>query len=351
MTSPSQPSARDNASLLSDAAALFEKKRFRPHRLFSGGHAQTLAAYAWPRPYRFRPAFNEKRLFEVGPGIQVLANCRWQDDKTQRPTILLSHGIEGSTASIYMIATADKAFRAGFNVIGVNYRNCGGTEHLTPTLYHGGLSGDLRAVIAELINRDKLTRIFLIGYSLGGNLVLKLAAEYGRQTPPEVKAICAISPSVNLRASADLISQRSNRIYERSFVRRLKRRIVAKQKLFPELYDLSRLPLVRSLRDFDEQFTAPAHGFANADDYYQKSSSIHVIDKIGVPTLIIHAQDDPFIPFAPLRNEKLDGNPNILLLDPERGGHVAFISSERNGDEDRFWAENRAIEFCRLSVA
>jgi predicted alpha/beta-fold hydrolase len=352
MTSPSQPSVRASASaFLSNAAGLFAKKRFTPHRLFSGGHAQTLAAYAWPRPYRFTTSADEKRLFEVGPGIKVLANCLWQEDKTQRPTVVLSHGIEGSTASVYMIATADKAFRAGFNVVGVNYRNCGGTEHLTPTLYHGGLSGDLRAVIAELVNRDKLPHIFLIGYSLGGNLVLKLAAEYGEQAPPEVKAICAISPSVNLRASADLISQRSNWLYERSFVRHLKRRIVAKQKLFPELYDLSRLSLVRSLRDFDEQYTAPSHGFANADDYYYKSSSIHVIEKIGVPTLIIHAQDDPFIPFAPLRNEKLAANPNILLLDPERGGHVAFISSERNGDEDRFWAENRAVEFCSLCVA
>jgi predicted alpha/beta-fold hydrolase len=337
-------------ALLVNAAESFARKHFQPHRVFRGGHAQTFAAFAWPRPYRFQSPVDEERIFQVDPRTKVLAHCRWQADPKLHPTIVLWHGIEGSTASVYMIATADKGFRAGFNVVRVNLRNCGGTEHLGPTFYHGGLSGDLRAVIDQLIHQDELPIIFAIGYSLGGNLVLKLAAEYGENPPNQVLAICAVSPSVNLRASSDLICKRSNWIYHRDFVRRLRHRVRVNHKLYPELYDLTNIELVRTLRDFDEHFTARMYGFANADDYYQKSSSIHVIDRIRIPTLIIHAQDDPFIPFAPLRNPFLDANPYILLLDPERGGHVAFISSGTNYDEDRFWAENRVIEFCRLAL-
>jgi predicted alpha/beta-fold hydrolase len=180
-------------------------------------------------------------------------------------------------------------------------------------------------------------------------MVLKLAGEYGESPPKEIVAVCAVSPSVDLSASGDLIGQRSNRIYERDFVRRLKNRINLKAKLYPEIYDVSEVHLIRTIREFDERFTAVAHGFANAADYYYKASSIRVIDRIRLPTLIIHAQDDPFIPFASLRHPSVAENPFILLLDPEHGGHVAFIAAEKHG-EDRFWAENRVIEFCRLAL-
>jgi predicted alpha/beta-fold hydrolase len=131
-------------------------------------------------------------------------------------------------------------------------------------------------------------------------------------------------------------------------MRRLKKRIRIKQKLFPRLYDLSKLSLVHTIRDFDEHFTAKAHGFSNAEDYYYRSSSVRVVGKIRIPTLIVHAQDDPFIPFTPLRDPGLAANPYILLMETKRGGHVAFISATKAG-EDRFWAENRAIEFCLLA--
>ena len=335
-------------SFLASAAAVFARKSFKAIRFFTGGHAQTLAAYAWPRRYRFQNPQDQERIFEIEENVKVLAHCRWQRDAAKRPTIVLWHGIEGSTASIYMIAMADKAFQAGFNVVRVNFRNCGGTEHLTPTLYHGGMSGDLRAVIKELIEKDGLKRIFPIGFSLGGNLVLKLAGEYGSNPPVEVVAVCAVSPSVDLKASTDSIMNRTNWIYHQDFVRRLKKRIKAKHKLFPQLYDLNRLLLVRTIRDFDEQFTAAAHGFTNAADYYHRSSSLRFIQEIRVATLIIHAEDDPFIPFTPLRDPVFTANPYILLLETERGGHVAFISAKKQG-EDRFWAENRTLEFCRLA--
>jgi predicted alpha/beta-fold hydrolase len=345
----SKLTAADAMALLSRAARLFERSPFKPHRLFRNGHAQTIAAYAWPRRFRFASERDEERLFEVAPGVKVLAHCRWQAKPVDHPTIVAWHGIEGSTSSNYMQATAEKGFRAGFNVIRVNFRNCGGTEHLTSTIYHGGLSADLRAVVKELIDKDKISRMLLVGFSLGGNLVLKLAGEYGDNPPAEVLAICAVSPSVDLTTSADLILKRSNWIYHQDFVRRLKKRIRTNHKLHPEVYDLTGLDEVRTLKEFDDRFTARAHGFANADDYYFRSSALRVIAQVRIPTLIIHAENDPFIPFAPLRDPAVANNPHLLLVGPKQGGHVAFISAEINGDYDRFWAENRVIEFCKLA--
>ncbi|MCU1263763.1 MAG: hypothetical protein JWM21_81 [Acidobacteria bacterium] len=332
---------------LAHISAIFAGKPFIPHRFFTSGHAQTLVAYAWPRRSRLQVK-DEERLFKIGPDVRLLAHCRWQSDRRAAPTLLLWHGMEGSTESVYMLAIAKKAFRDGFNVVRVNLRNCGGTEHLTPTLYHGGLSEDLAAITSQLIEHDGLRRIFMIGYSLGGNLVLKLAGEYAENPPPELIGICAVSPSVDLSASANAIDKRSNWIYHRDFLRRLRKRIYVKQKLYPHLYDVSKMKSVRTIRDFDENFTAVAHGFSGADEYYEKSSSIRLMDRIRIPTLIIHAQDDPFIPFAPLQSPAVADNPYILFLATKRGGHVAFVGEEPD-DEDRFWAENRAVEFCKLA--
>ena len=335
--------------LLSRVDLAFVKRPFRPHPWFKGGHAQTLAAYAWPRAYRYRSVADEERLFDTAPDVQVLAHCRWQATPTEHPTIILWHGIEGSSASTYMFGTAEKAFAFGFNVIRMNLRTCGNTEHLTSTIYHGGLTDDLREVVRQLIERDGLKRLFLIGFSLGGNMVLKLAGEYGDNIPDEVLAVCAVSPSIDLHASAELIVKRSNWIYHRDFVYRLKQRMRTKHKLFPDHYDISELGSVRTLREFDNRYTAKANGFLDADDYYSRASSLRVIDRIQVPTLIIHAQDDPFIPHHPLLDPAVTNNPYILLIDPERGGHVAFLSASAGEDPDVFWAENRVVEFCNLA--
>jgi predicted alpha/beta-fold hydrolase len=334
------------SNLLEQVACDFKSRPFVPHRIFKQGDAQTIAVHLWPG--RFRPRENprdEARLFQVEPGSQVLAYCRWQANRIEHATLVMWHGMEGSTASAYMLTTADKAFRAGFNVVRVNFRNCGGTEHLSPTLYHGGLSQDLRVVIDELIARDGLARIFIAGFSLGGNMVLKLAGEYGDHPPAEVKAVCTVSPSISMRASCDLLMRGRNWIYQQDFLRRLRMRIRVKEKLFPDLYDSTGLRRLRSIEQFDNRYIAPMFGFENADDYYAKASSLPVIRRIRIPTLMIHSQDDPFIPFAPLRDASIAANPYVLLIAPERGGHVAFMSA-KSGNEDRFWAENRVVEFC-----
>lgn len=334
-------------SLLEQIATKLTAKPFAPHRLLQQGDAQTIGAYLWPRRFRLRDhTGDEERLFQVEPGSQVLARCRWQAKPKDHPTLVIWHGMEGSTASAYMLTTAAKAFGAGFNVVRVNFRNCGGTEHLSPTLYHGGLSEDLRVVIAELIEQDQLTEFFIAGFSLGGNMVLKLAGEYGENPPPQLKAVCAVSPSIDLRASTNLMAKRRNWIYDQDFLRRLKNRIRVKEKLFPHLYDSTHLKDIRTMEQFDNRYVAPAFGFADANDYYAKASSLPYIRSICIPTLIIHAEDDPFIPFEPMRDPSIAANPYVLLLATERGGHVAFLSA--SSDEDRFWAESRLVEFFRL---
>lgn len=338
-------------TFLARVARSFANRPFKPHSLFQNGHAQTLAAFAWPRRRRFRSVNDEERVFQVAEDVQLLAHCRWQPNPKEHLTVVIWHGIEGSSASTYMLSTAHKAFRAGLNVIRMNLRSCGGTEHLTPTIYHGGLSDDLRVVVDQLITGDEVSRVVVVGFSLGGNQALKLAGEYGEHPPRQLLGVCAVSPSVDLSASADLIMKRSNWLYHRDFVRRLKNKVRSKQKLYPELYDISGLDVVRTIKEFDDRFTSQAHGFADADDYYQRASSLRVIDQIRVPTLIIHAEDDPFIPFAPLRDPAVTLNPYILLVAPKQGGHVAFVQSVRNGDPDRFWAENRVVEFCKLAEA
>jgi len=336
-------------AFLNEANRLFENHPFRPHSILSGPHAQTLAAYAWPRRQRLSHSVthDEERLFQVERDVQVLAKCRWQPDKEERSTLLIWHGMEGSIDSVYMWSTADKAFRAGFNVVRVNFRNCGGTEHLTPTLYHGGMTSDLAAVIEELISKDKLTKIFPVGFSLGGNLVLKLAGEYGDNAPAQIVAACVVSPSVDLLASTNAILKRSNWLYHKNFVRSAKRRIRVKNRVYPELYDVKALDRIKTIRDFDERFTSLANGFANAADYYYRASSIRIVDKIRIPTLLIHSKDDPFIPFPPLVENVFSKNRYLLLVATSRGGHVAFVSAASE-TEDRFWAENRVVEFCKL---
>ncbi|HEX8423169.1 MAG TPA: alpha/beta fold hydrolase [Pyrinomonadaceae bacterium] len=336
---------------LDEISDALRAKVFRPHPLFQSGHAQTLVAFAWPRRGRLRALQDdEERLFEVETGVRVLVRCRWHADRRAHPTLLLVHGLEGSSESIYMLSTALKAHRAGFNVLRLNIRTCGNTLHLTPTLYNSGMSQDLRALICELVGRDGLTDIFLGGFSLGGNMSLKLAGEYGANFPRELKGVAVVSPSVELAASAACIEQRANWIYQRKFIHSLKRRMRQAARLYPERYDAGGLRRIRTLREFDERYTAPHGGFRDANDYYARSSSLPLIPRIRVPTLIIHAQDDPFIPFASLRHPSVGANLSIILLAPEHGGHVGFVGDDheqRASGEDRFWAENRLIEFCR----
>jgi len=285
------------------------------------------------------------RLFEVEPGTQVRGDCHWQKTPQEHPTLVLLHGLEGSSDSAYMLGTAEKAWAAGFNVVRLNQRNCGGTEHLSPTLYHSGLSGDIRAVLLELIAKDRLWDLFAAGFSMGGNLVLKMAGEFGEAAPAEIRGFAAVAPSFDLAACADALAEPRNFVYEKHFVRRLKQRMRRKAGLFPERFPVDGMRDIRSVRDFDDAITARFCGFAGAADYYAQSSARRLLAKIRRPTLIIAAGNDPFVPVEAFADAALRANPEITLLTPAHGGHCAFIAQE--GGDERFWVEARIVEFCK----
>lgn len=332
-------------------ANVFRAKPFVPHRLARGPHAQTLVAGLKGKTNtRLNDEMRgyEERTFEVEPGASMLAHCRWQPERVDAPTLVLVHGLEGSSRSHYMRGTARKAFAEGFSVVCVNMRNCGDTEHLTHTLYHSGMSGDIRHVVEELAGRDGLGTIFVAGFSMGGNIVLKLAGEYGERPPRALAGVCAVSPSLDLSACAEQIERRENRIYMSSFMRSLRRRIRRKQRLHPNLYDVRGVRRVRTVREFDERYTAPHAGFRDAADYYARSSALPLVPRIRVPTFVLHAEDDPLIPASSFLDPSVNGNPDVLLVLTKCGGHVAFIADATVSGEDRFWAENRVVEFCRL---
>ena len=320
---------------------------FEPHPLLRNPHVMTLAAAFWPRGFPRLPRPTE-RLFEVEPGTKLLAQCHWQREPQRHPTLALVHGLEGSSQSLYMLGIADKAFAAGFNALRLNQRNCGGSERLTSTLYNSGLSGDYRAVLAELVDlsgRDALPEVFFAGYSMGGNLVLKMAGELGADAPRQLRGVCAVNPGLDLAACADAIAWPQNFLYEWNFIRGLKQRLRYKARLFPGRYPLDGLARVRTLREFDDTITAPAFGYRDAEDYYYRASALRVVGQIRIPTLIVAAQDDPFVPFASFRAPAIAANPHITFVAPPRGGHCSFISRFAGGE--RFWAEARVVEFCR----
>ncbi len=315
---------------------------FRPRRP-SGGHLQTIVGNFLSRENALPLA--EERLFQVEAEVQVLCQCHWQAEPTTRLTLLIVHGLEGSSESQYVIGTGSKAWNSGMNVVRMNMRNCGGTESLGPTLYNSSMSHDVGVVAQTLIAEEGLRKIALAGFSMGGNLVLKLLGEWGHQVPPEVIAGVGVSPAMDLAASADALHDPANRIYEWRFLRGLRKRVQRKAALYPGLYDLQYLQGLRSLRQFDDQITARYCGFDGAQDYYTRAASSNVLNRIAVPTLILHANDDPFIRVTPSTRDKLVDNPHITYVETEHGGHCAFLA-EPNGYDGR-WAERQAIAFLQ----
>jgi predicted alpha/beta-fold hydrolase len=318
---------------------------FIPHPFLKNSHLMTLCPRFMPRPRLLRDVPAEGRLFTVAPESQILGYCHWQHDRRNRPTLILVHGLEGCSESHYMRGIAGKAWHAGLNVVRLNQRNCGRTEHLTPTLYNNGMSGDVRAVLNELATKDGLRSIWLGGYSMGGNLVLLAAGQVGK-TQPALKGVVAVCPNIDPATCTAALMEPRNWPYNRYFVRRLKARFKRKLALFPGKYDPSSLATIRTLLDFDEAYTAPNGGYRSAANYYELTGARHVLGAIAVPTLIIAAQDDPFIPYRIFAVPPLQKNPHIRLVAPAHGGHCGFIQ-QRVPDEDRYWAENRLLDFVR----
>jgi predicted alpha/beta-fold hydrolase len=216
-------------------------------------------------------------------------------------------------------------------------RSCGGTESLSPTLYHSGLTGDLRAVVDQFASGQ----VYLVGFSMGGNMVLKLAGEWGDAPPSQVRGVCSISAPIRLAECARRIGERRNRIYEYRFLRQLRAAVKKKQLLDPRFWPDLDPGRADSIYSFDELVTARTFGFESAADYYERSSAAAYLDRVRVPALLIQAEDDPFIPSSTYSHKAFEENGALRLLLTPAGGHVAFLAR----GAARFWAEDQAVRF------
>ena len=324
---------------------------FVPRRFLHNGHVQTIAGNFLPRRHPALPAA-ESVVVEVEAqsslraASHVLCHSHLQpaEVRGERATLILVHGLEGSSQSQYVVGNAARAWAAGLNVVRMNMRNCGGTEHLSPTLYHSGYSGDVGTVMDTFARAHGCQNFALVGYSMGGNLVLKLAGELGADAPAYLKSVIGVSPAMDLAASADALHEPLNRVYEWKFLRSLIKRFARKVELFPDLYNFASTKNVRTLRDFDDRITAAYSGFTSADDYYTRCSSARVASSVAVPALVLHALDDPFVRMLPNTRAALLDNPRVALVETQHGGHCAFLAPRADAD-DGYWAENMLLRF------
>lgn len=320
---------------------------FTARRGLANAHVQTIAGNFWPRPrFELRAEANEV-LVDVGDGSRVLCHSNWQRDasgrvRRERLAAVLVHGLEGSSDSRYIQGLARRLWGAGMHVVRMNQRNCGGSERLTPGLYNSALSGDVGAVVEWVAGPVGVERVALVGYSMGGNLVMKYAGERG--PGGALVAVAAVSAAIDLAVSSQALHTGLNRLYEMWFLRGLMARYRRKAELFPEIYARDVGP-VRSLREFDEKIVARYCGYRDAEDYYARAAAANVVGGVRVPTLYLHAEDDPFIKLTEETRAALVENPAIEPHFLEWGGHCAFLSRQRG--EDVHWAERSVSEWLR----
>jgi predicted alpha/beta-fold hydrolase len=301
--------------------------------LFRNPHLQTIAGHLWRRPADRIPV--EPRLYQTEPQVQVLVESQRPADSAAAVEIVLLHGLEGSGQSGCVRGMAAAALNQGFAVHRFYMRTCGGTERLCPTLYHAGLTSDLLAVLRQFQSEGRAP-VFLVGFSLGGNVALKLAGELGDSAHQFLAGVGAISAPIDLEASARRIGEPRNRLYERRFVRRMTARLCATGRYTPA--DFAGL---RTLWAIDDRITAPSFSFGGAANYYRTQSAIGYLEAIRVPVLLIQAKDDTFIPFDAFESQAVRSNPQIRLLAPEHGGHLGFLGR----GEPRFWAEETVLRW------
>lgn len=305
---------------------------FKP--LFRNPHLQTIAAHLWRRQGCERLFPLERRLFRTEPDVQVLV-------ESQRPAgrplgeLVMLHGLEGSGEAGYIRSLSGLALSEGYAAHRFHMRTCGGTEHLSHTLYHAGLTSDLLAVLREF-RAEERAPVFLVGFSLGGNVVLKLAGELGESAAALLRGVCAVSSPLDLAACAGRMAEPENRLYQRRFVKKMRARLLATGR-----YSERDIAGLKSVTEIDDHITAPSFGLGSAANYYRTQSALRYVAGIRVPTLLIQAKDDTFIPFETFRQEALRSNPLIELLATEYGGHLGFLGRAPN----RFWVDRAIMEW------
>jgi len=328
---------------------------FVPRRWLRSGHAQTLAGNFLPR--RLTLPEPEDLVVEVeGPVAgydpsRVLCHCHWQPEavRRERLTVVLVHGLEGSSNSQYIVGNTARLLAAGLNVVRMNMRSCGGTDALSPTIYHSGRMGDIGRVVEAIVREQGTNAVALVGYSMGGNLVLGWAGQLGAAISPVVKAVVGISPLMDLAPSSAALHLPQNRIYEWHFLRNMLARVRRRMEMYPRIYGSAAVDRIRTMREFDQEIVARYGGFRDADDYYYSVASSQYAADLRVPTLIVHSVDDPFIRMLPETRAALMANPWVTLIETQHGGHCAFLAAEKNGDGR--WAERLLLGFLLETTA
>jgi len=259
--------------------------------------------------------------------------------------VVISHGLEGNSRRAYVNGMANLFFTKGYDVLAWNYRGCSEEINKQLRFYHSGATDDLGFVIQQVIANKEYNEINLIGFSLGGNLTLKYLGEQGSSVAKQIRKAVAFSVPMDLHKSCVQISLPSNWVYAQRFLRSLKKKIIRKAEHYPQL-DTRPLQSITNLLDFDNQYTAPLHGFRDAIDYYTQSSSIHYVEAIKIPTLIVNAWNDPFLSRECFPEEKLKAHPHVIFESPKHGGHCGFASFNQNGV---YWSELRALHFIQTT--
>jgi predicted alpha/beta-fold hydrolase len=304
--------------------------------LFRNPHVSTIVANFWPRQFDFSQLPQQDRLIQTDAETQVRVVTN-RPATEPRGELVLLHGLEGGSDSGYMVSLAWTALQAGFITHRFHMRTCGGTAHLAKTLYHAGLTHDVRFFIESL--HSKLP-VFVAGFSLGGNVGLKLAGELGQTDL--IHGIAAMSTPIDLAACTRRIHERDNTVYERRFVKRMRKRVLATGR-----YTADDIRGLDSIYLIDDKITAPSFGFGTADNYYATQSAANVLADIRVPALLLQAEDDTFIPFGIYSHKAFTANKHLRLLTPRHGGHLGFMA--RNGY--RFWGDELFVDFFRSKTS
>ncbi len=305
---------------------------------FKNPHLATIAGNFWQRPVSELRWPAASVLYQTEPDIQVLVRQQLPPDA--RGEVILIHGLEGSSESGYARSMAYGALERGFGVHRFNMRGCGGTESLAVMSYHAGQTSDLLHVVRE---RRRLSGkpVWVVGYSLGANVTLKLAGELAEEAIGLLAGVAAVSAPIDLASCAHALNRPSNLIYRNRFVDRLKERIRRKNLLSPDVYTLEHLPKVKSIVDFDDYYTSRLFGFGTAANYFATQSSNQFLERIRIPALLLIAKDDPMVPFHVYDHPAFGRNPLLRLLPVEHGGHLGFISRT----QPRFWLDHTILDW------
>jgi predicted alpha/beta-fold hydrolase len=298
-----------------------------------------MAGNFWSRPDSTRRWRVEAVQYRTEPDVEVLVHSQFPGTEP-RGEIVLVHGLEGSSAAGYARSMVYAALKAGFATHRMNLRSCGGTESLALSNYHSGQTSDVLHVLRQRKAATGLP-LFLAGFSLGGNLSLKLAGELGESGRELLAGVCSVSAPIDLAACARSLGEPRNFIYRRRFLGCLKDKIRRRCRQAPDIYSAEYLDQVRTIYDFDDFYTARMFDFGTADNYYRTQSANQFLESISVPALLITAKDDPLVPFSTYDHPAFRTNPNLRLIAVDHGGHLGFIARRR----PRFWLDGVTLEW------